>query len=218
MVAMIEGIDCSSWQGAINWRAAKAKGVKFAFIKATEGSTYMNPNFPRDWKEARRVGIVRGAYHYFDPSQSVTSQVNHFVAVVGYLESGDLPPALDLEGNKWNAIPVEDRLPLALAWLEAVERAFGLPPIVYVGYYFARDVLRTAGALQLKHHQLWIPNYNKRLEKPPVPSPWLNWTFWQYTDSAQIPSAINGRVDKNRFAGSAEDLLQLTKPNSNPPI
>lgn len=214
---MIEGIDCSSWQGTISWQAAKAKSVRFAFIKATEGSTYMNPNFPLDWKEARRSGIIRGAYHYFDPSQSVTSQVNHFVAVVGFLETGDLPPALDLEGNKWNAIPIKDRLPLALSWLNAVEQAFGLPPVVYVGHYFARDVLRTAGVFQLRRHKLWIPNYNTKIQQPLIPAPWSNWTFWQYTDSGQIPGVISGRVDRNRFAGSMEDLLHLTKRNSKRP-
>jgi len=32
------GIDVSSHQGNVNWKAVKAKGGTFAFIKATEGT------------------------------------------------------------------------------------------------------------------------------------------------------------------------------------
>jgi GH25 family lysozyme M1 (1,4-beta-N-acetylmuramidase) len=32
------GIDVSHYQGTINWNNVKAKGISFAFIKATEGT------------------------------------------------------------------------------------------------------------------------------------------------------------------------------------
>ena len=33
----IKGIDVSHWQGNINWKKVAGDGIKFAFIKATEG-------------------------------------------------------------------------------------------------------------------------------------------------------------------------------------
>jgi len=36
--AQPKGIDVSSYQGNVDWNAAVAKGVSFAYIKATEGN------------------------------------------------------------------------------------------------------------------------------------------------------------------------------------
>ena len=37
---MLTGIDVSHWQGSINWSKVKASGKQFAFMKATESTTY----------------------------------------------------------------------------------------------------------------------------------------------------------------------------------
>ena len=60
----IQGIDVSRWQGEIDWAKVKDAGTRFAFIKATEGGDHVDPNFKRNWIEAKRHGVPRGAYHF----------------------------------------------------------------------------------------------------------------------------------------------------------
>lgn len=206
---MLEGIDVSSWQqGKVDWAKVKASGIAFAFIKATEGVNYVNPHFKRDWQETKSKGIIRGAYHFFEPTLSAEEQVRHFISTVRVLDAGDLPPVLDLEGEKWTAVPAHLRMEMVLTWIYAVEKELGKKPILYLGFYFARDVLGTGHYRELSTYKLWIAHYTSA-RNPLVPPPWEHWTFWQFTDRGEVPGA-DSRVDKNRFAGSREDLLRLT--------
>ena len=63
---MQPGIDTSHYQHApsLNWTKVAASGVKFAFLKATEGTTFQDPYFKADWAATANVGIFRGAYHF----------------------------------------------------------------------------------------------------------------------------------------------------------
>ncbi|KAH9066217.1 glycoside hydrolase family 25 protein [Lactarius vividus] len=97
-----EGIDVSHWQGALNWNTIKSQGVTFAYIKATEGTTFIDPNFSSNYVGATNAGLIRGAYHFAHPdSSSGATQANYFLAHGGGW-SGDgitLPGAIDLEAG-----------------------------------------------------------------------------------------------------------------------
>jgi lysozyme len=95
----IKGIDVSNWQGSrFNWEAEHVQGVQFAFIKATEGTTFLDPDFERNWQVAKERGLARGAYHFFHPEQSAGAQASWFLTHVMQhgLDPGDLL-AVDLE-------------------------------------------------------------------------------------------------------------------------
>jgi lysozyme len=53
----VQGVDVSHHQGPIDWRALAGSGVRFAYIKATEGSDYVDPAFAANWTEAARAGV-----------------------------------------------------------------------------------------------------------------------------------------------------------------
>jgi len=59
--AGVLGIDVSSWQPHINWQTVRADHLRFAYIKATEGTYYQSPTFQSQHHGARRAGIVVGA-------------------------------------------------------------------------------------------------------------------------------------------------------------
>ena len=61
--AQTAGLDVSHYQGTINWATVKSLGAKFAYIKATEGTTYHDPMFSTNYLQAYNQGIIRGAYH-----------------------------------------------------------------------------------------------------------------------------------------------------------
>jgi len=65
-----KGIDVSHWQGTINWNSVKSAGYTFAFIKATEGTSYTSDTFSAQYTGAYNAGIIRGAYHFATPDTS----------------------------------------------------------------------------------------------------------------------------------------------------
>ena len=76
------GIDLSRHQSNVDWGKARAAGVAFAFIKATEGADFTDPRFTINWSEARTSGVLRGAYHFFTFCATGRDQALHFEEVV----------------------------------------------------------------------------------------------------------------------------------------
>ena len=118
--ASLAGIDVSHFQGEVDWGAVAATGVRFAFIKATEGLDDVDPRFAQNWQGSRAAGLLRGAYHFLHPNLDAGQQAAHFLSVVT-LDDDALPPALDVEVTNGVA-------PAALAtcietWLGAVQAA-----------------------------------------------------------------------------------------------
>ncbi|KAG8709352.1 hypothetical protein FRC09_000723 [Ceratobasidium sp. 395] len=95
-----QGIDVSGYQPDVNWQTVKANGVEFAYIKATEGTTYTNPEFASQYNGAYDAGLIRGAYHFAQPADSTgAAQANYFLEHGGKWSNDGktLPGALDLE-------------------------------------------------------------------------------------------------------------------------
>ena len=96
------GIDVSHWQGTINWNSVRAAGIEFAWIKATEGTSYKDPQFNRNYPNAHAAGVIRGAYHFARPGASSGAVQANFFASNGGAWSADnltLPGVLDLEAG-----------------------------------------------------------------------------------------------------------------------
>lgn len=192
-----EGIDVSFYQKDIEWW--KLKSVHFAFIKATEGVTIKDPRFNENWDSSKKEGILRGAYHFYRPHIPAKEQFNHFKSVVS-VDSGDLPPVLDLEVN--TRYPQHFKKEV-LVWLEMAEEHYGVTPIIYCTHWFYQRYLSYP---EFDHYPLWIANYVAQdLNK--VTS---DWHFWQHTSTGKI-DGISGHVDRNLFNGSYESLLSLCK-------
>jgi len=204
--AAVPGIDVSHYQPSIDWQAVVRAGFQYCFIKATEGIGCVDRSFARHWQESRKAGLIRGAYHFFRPSDPVSAQAALFVRTIQSLQAGDLPPVLDLEAPEdWAVIPAQERVPLAIAWLEAVEHDLGAAPIVYLSPAFANEIL--ANAAPLARYHVWLAHHTMA-ETPSIPKPWTAWTFWQHAND-RAPG-ISVRVDLNRFNGSRDDLKALT--------
>ena len=75
----VKGIDVSHHNGTIDWRAVADDGVKFAYIKATEGKDFQDDRFITNCREATAAGIVCGAYHYFRLGTPGLEQAQNFI-------------------------------------------------------------------------------------------------------------------------------------------
>ncbi|GAB3539848.1 hypothetical protein GCM10027443_36910 [Pontibacter brevis] len=196
----VYGVDVSHYQKEIDWQQVRENEVTFAFVKATEGRSLKDKQFQDNWDGAGAAGIARGAYHFYLPYIKPELQAENFISTVK-LSVGDLPPVLDVE--------VRGRRPVAQlrkdlkVWLEQVEKAYGVKPIIYTGYNFYQNYL----AGHFDEYHLWIAHYNVpklRLEK----SEKLKLAFWQHTDVGSI-KGIEGKVDCNVFYGSMRELRSV---------
>ncbi|RKQ88634.1 glycoside hydrolase family 25 protein [Brockia lithotrophica] len=180
------GLDVSNWQGAIDWRRVAAQGLSFAYVKATEGTTFRDPYFAENASRAAEAGLAVGAYHFFRAKSvgEARAEAEFFLGQTADFRL-TLPPALDVEIPP-TGDPVAFR-EAVLAWLEYVSNRT-LRPVVYS---FPAFVVQYLGDPQFERYPLWIASWDRAPSEPL--GAWKNWTFWQYTCSGII-DGITGRV------------------------
>jgi len=193
----IQGIDVARYQGDIDWQRVRASGQHFAFIKATEGRDYLDPNFRRNWEGARAAGLPRAAYHFMTWCSSAEDQAAWFRQNVPNDPSA-LPPVLDLEWNNHSSCRVHpprgEVLRRVETMLAAMEAHTGRVPIIYTDMNFYNDNLRGVNVA----NPLWL---RSTAAEPHERYQRHDWTFWQYTQTGTVPG-IRGEVDRNVFYGT----------------
>ena len=200
----LPGIDVSYYQGVIDWEAVANDGIVFAIIRVSDGPTHIDTQFQNNWQGAKENGLIRGAYQFFRSNRDPIEQADHLLEIMGPLEAGDLPPVIDLEST--DGVSTSERIANVRAWIDRVETAIGMPPIIYTGGYFWNSHMSTT---EFSDHPLWHAGYTGGNCPSTVADEWEDWTFWQYTSSGSV-AGISGNVDRNRFNGDLDDLMALT--------
>jgi lysozyme len=196
------GIDVSRFQGDIDWQLVANANVKFAYIQISRSLTDIDAKFTYNWRRAKEVGILRGAYQRFRPGQDVLGQAKLFLEKLGPFQAGDLPPMLDVEdADGLTAAQIANRVQ---QWIDYVEPRVGVKPLIYTGFYFWRD---SVGGADFDQHPLWIANYSATC--PLVPQTWTRWAFHQYSSTVTLPGITANTVDVNKFNGTIEQLKAL---------
>ena len=209
------GLDVSHWQRTIEWPAVAPAGMEFVFIKATDGIRSSDPYFMMNWGASKTTGILRSAYHFFRPLEDPVRQAEAFLRLTGGY-SGDLPPALDLEcslvklpdgsqHDQWEDVPLAERLPRIMVWLQRLQKECGAAPIIYTSRSFWAEKMADTPALQ--DHPLWVAHYTDA-PAPKLPRGWTHWRFWQFSQTGTV-RGIRGKVDLDRFNGSSTDLYAM---------
>jgi lysozyme len=206
-VMPVQGIDVSSWQGDIDWAKAREAGIRFTFIKATEGGDHLDPKFLENWSGARDAGIARGAYHFLYWCRPADEQALWFMLNVPP-DPDALPPVLDLEWNSHSkTCPDHVAKDVALAkiktMLDAMQAHTGKRPIIYTDPVFYRDVLDGA----FTNYHFWLRSV---AAEPEVLYRDRTWSFWQFTTTGYVPG-VQGKVDRNSFNGTRRDWDRVLK-------
>jgi lysozyme len=198
--AQIKGVDVSHHQRAIDWsEVAQRNEIQFGFVKATEGADFTDTLFCDNWERMGRMGMRRGAYHFFRAYGCGVEQANHFLSILE-MKTGDLPPVLDIE--TLDGVTPEVLRQEAREWLGHVELKLGIKPIIYSNQHFYDRFL--AGG-EFDHYPLWIARY---ATDAPVLSDGRQWTFWQYSNEGCV-DGISKKVDVNVFNGTPEMLNEM---------
>jgi lysozyme len=205
------GIDVSEFQKTIDWHQVQGAGVKFAYIRATDGTTIQDATFAQNWKDAEKEGVLVGPYHYFTTTSPVATQITNFVNTVKQVDSGNLPPVLDVEDPaQFAKFTVPERVAMIQQWLDGVQKELGVKPMIYMSSNFSGSVLNNAK--QFDSYRLWVAD-DTTAAQPIVPQPWTNWDFWQHADNGKVPG-ITDAVDLDLFNGPATKLpvIEPTTP------
>ena len=194
----VHGIDVSHHQGYIDWKQIKATTnqdypIRFAFIKATEGGDHKDNLFDENFNRASEAGLIRGAYHFYNPNTDPIRQADYFISQVK-LKKGDLAPVLDIERKPLNKEQLQTDLKI---FLERLEQHYGIRPIIYTSYKYKTRYLDTP---EFDAYPFWIAHYYVDMLSYKG-----NWQFWQHTDYGTVPG-IDTNVDLNVFNGSMEEL------------
>lgn len=201
----IYGVDVSFYQNKINWQRVKKMHdgrihISFAFIKATQGLLGIDPYFQRNWAEAGKAGIVRGAYHYFNADKDGKWQARFCLQNV-HLQPGDLPIVADAEELR-HATPDQMRQRLK-DFLEEIQAKTGMQPIIYTPLAFYQKYLMG----YLDDYRYWIARY----QQPELNTgSETNWIFWQSANRATV-NGIPSIVDFNVFKGDSLAFRALLK-------
>jgi lysozyme len=177
------GIDVSSYQGRIDWAEVARDHIGFTYVKATEGSDFVDRQFAANWGGAEGAGIPRGAYHFFTLCSTGAAQARNFLRTVP-ADPDMLAPAVDLElsGNCHLRPPVQTLQRDLHAFVAAVEASTHQKVVAYVSGDFERRY-RVSEILDGPHwarHLLWRPKGD--------------WTMWQVDSWAQV-KGVSGGVD-----------------------
>ncbi len=178
---LVKGIDVSHYQGDIDWDLIKDQGIKFAYIKATEGSIYTDEYYYQNHSEAVENGISVGAYHFFSFDSKGETQAGHFIETIGP-QDGMLLPAVDVEyyGDKKKNHPDGQELRKELSlMLDILEEYYGCKPLIYSTQSFYHKYLEG----YYDEYPLWIRN----VYLPPA----QDWIVWQYSDKLKL-EGVNG--------------------------
>ena len=197
----IRGVDVSHYQGEIDWEKLSSENIRFAYIKATEGSGHKDEEFDKNWEGAQATRLRIGSYHFFSLDSPGTTQAENFCKTVTVVDNM-LPPVVDVEpyGKYMNSSPVDKEALFAELqdYINAVEAYYDMKPVIYTTEEWFQLIHE-----EFKDYDVWLRSvYGK-------PDSSINWTFWQYSNR-HVLSGYSGEeryIDMNVFAGDEEAFL-----------
>ncbi|MGW3855626.1 GH25 family lysozyme [Micromonospora arida] len=211
--ATTPGVDVSNYQGAINWTSVRNAGIQFAFIKATEGTSYKDPRFNANYVNSYNAGVIRGAYHFARPNISAGSTQANYLASNGGAWSADsrtLPAALDIEGNPYAGgycygLSTTGMRNWVQDFLNTYRSRTGRYAVIYTTTSWWNQCTGSWTG-PWANHPLWLARWSST--PGALPAGASVWSFWQYTSTGAV-SGISGNVDRNYWNGDRSRLIAL---------
>jgi lysozyme len=211
--AVLQGVDVSGYDGAVDWRAAASGGIRFGIARISDGTAFPDSTFPTNWAAMLDAGVIRGAYQFFEANDDITAEANLVVQAVGVLGPTDLPVTVDVEDEPSGAFATVAQLQ---SWMSIVQQGTGKVPMVYSSARIWAEPQNSAYGTNFAANPLWVANWpdldaGPACAKMPAVG-WDAWTLWQYSATGTVPglSGSRGAADLDEFNGSLADLLAFT--------
>lgn len=202
----VVGLDVSKHNGEIDFDAVRDDNYQFVFIKATEGKTYKDDAFERNYRGAREAGLMVGAYHFFRKNRSGQEQADNLLGAIKGKKL-DLPLVIDLEDDWGNGASTSRET--------AVKRVMEMINILndkgyQVMIYTNLDGYNKYYKDLLADHDLWLCSFTSPDLLPHMPH-----CIQQYSHMGSV-KGVTGDVDLNVWRGSKQEwneyLDQVQQP------
>lgn len=182
-----KGIDISHHNGNIDFTKVKADGIQAVYMKATEGTTFVDNYLGTYYNGARSAGLKTGFYHFLVGTSSPETQAQNFYNNIKDKQS-DLKPVLDVEKGGF------DVMDYTLRFIAEFKRLSNMDVCIYSYSYFIDTNLDS----RLSKYTLWEANYSKSPFNLSPNKVWTSRAGHQYTDKGTI-NGISTNVDLNEF-------------------
>ena len=208
-------LDTSHWngdKGLIDWNKVKNAGYDAVFMKASQGTSFVDGMFKRDKEEARKAGMLCGFYHFSDGGDPI-AEADFFLETVGDIQEGELL-ILDWEIN--HKTPAD----WCLKFLNGCLEKTGIRPLLYTNEARVKSidwfhvVNNNFGLWVAKYasSKIYVPYY---LQLKPSSGQWPFWAIWQFTSRGKVDGII-GFVDLNYTKMDIATLKKYGKTTNEP--
>ena len=191
----VAGIDVSRHNGDIDFEQVRDDDYQFVFIKASEGKTYKDDAFERNYEQAREAGLKVGAYHFFRKNRTAREQADNLLAAIRGKHL-DLPLVIDLEDDWGNGATVSRQTAIDRV-MEMIDILAGKGYRVMI--YTNLDGYEKYYKDLLGDHDLWLCSFTS-----PDLLPHLPHVIQQFSHEGTV-SGIDGNVDLNVWRGSEKE-------------
>ncbi len=181
-----KGIDISHYNGDIDFTKVKAAGIQVVYMKATEGTTYVDNYLGTYYSGAKSAGLKTGFYHFLVGTSSPETQAQNFYNNIKDKQS-DLKPVLDVETDEF------DVMDYTLRFINEFKKLSNMDICIYTYSDFINKLDN-----RLAKYSLWEANWYKSSSDLPSNNIWSFRAGNQYTDKGTI-DGINTQVDLDQF-------------------
>lgn len=199
-------IDISHWQGFPDFEQVAGDGIVACIMKATEGTSYIDPNRALNYSNATRAGIACCSYHWLKPGDAA-AQMSFYLQTIDPVEGERM--VIDYEEDGCTL----DGLKEAVAALVADPRQ--LQVTVYSGHLLKDQLGDRRDDFLRQNTDLWLAQYTS--DTPSWPNgTYDHWTLWQFSETGEIDGIDDTNVDLNYFNGDDEKLVGWITPGGKP--
>jgi len=201
-------IDISHHQGFPDFDEVKAAGVLGVIHKATEGTSYVDPNRATNCANAIKAGLAVATYFWLKPGDG-RAQAEFNLRTIDPVDGERV--IIDYEEDGCTLTTLRDAVQALLDY----DRALRIT--VYSGHLLKEQLDDDDDDFLAENTDLWLAQYNDDPDEISWPDEtYDSWTLWQYSETGEIPGIDDGYVDLNRFDGSAAEFLEWIAPADQP--
>lgn len=173
----LNGIDVASYQAGLN--PAKVP-CDFVIVKATQGTSYINPDFMRMADAVLAAGKLLGIYHYASGTNQIAEADFFIKTIKPYIGKATL--WLDWEREQNSAFGRAD-VTWCGDWCKRVQKQTGVAP----GIYMSKSVCRAHNWSKISgRFPLWGAQYANNERTGYQLNPWTDSGSWGAWPSAKI--------------------------------
>jgi GH25 family lysozyme M1 (1,4-beta-N-acetylmuramidase) len=203
--------DVSLYQGNIDFNQMRAKGVSGVIVRSGQ-KNYVDSRFLENWQEAKKAGLPRASYWFFDSREKPIIQMKIWASQLSG-DFGEFGLWLDVEedyGGQYHGWRF---------WYDCLEGLKGLVPAgtkigLYSNYFYWTEHMSMATALQknyFRQYDFWVASYGTT--NPRIPSPFMGYKIHQFTDSLDgFLYGVDGSsgLDGNYFYGNWKEWVSYS--------